>query len=191
MKQAHEIRSNPIIQAIRSRRVTRHFSDRSLTQEILETIVEAARWAPSGGNRRLHKFVVVVNSKTIQNIRIMAPGIDSNPAAMIVICTDWEKAERQGFSPDHRMIWIDVGTATENILLAAQALGVGAGPATSFSPGAVQELLDLPDWLIPDLIVCLGYPSEKPPGGNVKPSKPLKWQDLTIWEKYPDKPEIA
>jgi len=74
MKQADEIRNNPIIQAIRSRRVTRHFSDQPLTQEILETIVEAARWAPSGGNRRLHKFVVVVDPRPFRTYALLHQG---------------------------------------------------------------------------------------------------------------------
>jgi nitroreductase len=186
MARIEGIDSNPIIQAIRSRRVVRYFSGQPVTPEILEAIVEAARWAPSGGNRRLHKFVVVTRPKTIENIRILAPGIDGFPAALIVICTDWQKAEAQGFAPHHRMIFIDIGTAAENMLLAAHALGIGAGPVTSFSQAAVQELLDLPGWLSPDLIICLGYAGEKPPGGNVKPVKPLRWQDLTFWEKYPE-----
>jgi nitroreductase len=100
------------------------------------------------------------------------------------VCTDWKKAGAQGFSQEHHSIYMDVGAAMENMLLAAHALGVGAGPVTSFSQSAVQELLDLPGWLLPDLVVCLGYPGEKPPGGNVRPLKPLRWQDLIFWERY-------
>jgi len=172
------------LDTIRTRRVTRYFLERPILREDLETIVEAARWAPSGGNRRLQKFIVVTNRRLIRLIRMMSPGIDRVPAALIVVCTDNQNAEKQGYSQNHPGILIDVGMASENILLAAHALGIGAGPVISFSQAAIRVFLDMPEWLSPDLIICLGYPSDQKRGGNVKPPKPLHWQDLTYWEKY-------
>lgn len=180
---------DPTINTIYSRRITRFFSGQPINSGVLERIVEAARWAPSAGNRRLQKFVVVTDPIAINHIRIMAPGIDGLPPAMIVVCTDWQKAGRMGVSVDHPSVYIDVGAAMQNLLLAAHALDVGAGPATSFSRAAVQELLDLPRWLSPDLIVNLGYPDEKPRGGNIRPAKPLSWRDLTFWNRYPGSDE--
>lgn len=176
--------SNSLIEAIYSRRVTRYFSARPITRQDLETIVEAGRWSPSGGNRRLQRFVVVTQERHIQLMRLMSPGLDGVPAAIIVICTDHQERERQGYPPDAAGQFLDVGMAGENMLLAAHALGIGAGPVTSFSKAAVTEITKLPDWLSPDLFICLGYPHEKPVGGNVRPKKPVRWQDITHWEQY-------
>lgn len=173
-----------ILEAIRTRRVTRYFREQPISKNDLESIVETARWAPSGGNRRLQRFIVVTNSKLIRLIRIMSPGINGIPAALIVVCTDYQDAKNQGYEHDHSGLLIDVGMASENMLLAAHALGIGAGPVISFSQAAVRVILEMPEWLSPDLIICLGYPGAEKLGGNVKPPKRLHWQDLTYWEYY-------
>ena len=66
------------------------------------------------------------------------------------------------------------------ILLAPHALGVGAGPVTSFSRAAVAEVLRLPDSWRPELVVCLGHPG---PGGPapMRGRPGLTWRDLTRW----------
>lgn len=51
--------TNAIIEAIYSRRVTRFFTDCPIVREDLETIVQAGRWSPAGGNRRLQRFLVI------------------------------------------------------------------------------------------------------------------------------------
>jgi len=84
----------------------------------------------------------------------------------------------------HCNVFIDVGTAAENMLLAAHALGLGSVPVASFSKEALKVLLDLPDWLSPDLIICLGYPAKDPRSTRMIPAKPIRWQDLTYWERY-------
>lgn len=176
--------NDPTLKTIWSRRVIRSFSGEPVTRADLAIVVEAARWAPSASNGRLQKFVVVQSQNRIRQIRAMSPGLTSNPAALVVICTDWQKAERAGHVPGDGYIYIDVGTAAENMLLAAHAIGLGAGPVTSFSKAGLQVLLDLPDWLSPDLIVCLGHPAQDGRKGRVKPARALHWQELTYWETY-------
>ena len=66
------------------------------------------------------------------------------------------------------------------MMLAAHALGIGAGLVCSFSRAAVGAVLRLPAGWNPELIVCLGHPSPQQPAPmNPKPS--LRWQDLTRW----------
>ena len=175
---------NPTLKTIWSRRVIRTFTDEPVARTDLETIVEAARWAPSASNRRLQKFVVVQSENKIRQIKALSPGIVANPTALIVICTDWQKAQKGGYVIGDCVDSIDVGTAAENMLLATHSLGLGAGPVTSFSKAGLQVLLDLPDWLSPELIICLGHPAKDGRKGRVKPAKVLHWQELTYWEKY-------
>lgn len=175
---------NPVIETIWSRRARRAFSDEPIDKETLDTVVEAARWAPSAGNRRLQKFVVVQDGQRIRQVRTLSPGMWGYPAAFVVICTDWQKAEAQGHRRGECGIYIDVGTAMENVLLAAHALGLGAGPVTSFSKAGVQVLLNLPRWLSPEVIVCLGHPLPKSEEPHVKPPRVIHWKELTYWEQY-------
>lgn len=173
-----------MISLIRSRRITRFFSDKPIPRESLEAIVEAGRWAPSSGNRRLHKFIVVENPVTIKHIRVMSPGLDGLPPVLVVICTDWQLARSMEVTERHPDVKFDVGMAAENMFLAAHALGIGAGPVTSFSKSAVQVFLELPDTLSPDILINLGYPSEEVTARRVRSRKAFTWRDLTYWEKY-------
>jgi len=101
----------------------------------------------------------VNDPRHIDLVKAVAPGILGNPTALIVICTDLARCHEVGVRPDHdRTRYIDVGTAAMNMLLVAQDLKLGACPVTSYSQRAVSVLLDLPETLIPDLMVLLGHP---------------------------------
>jgi nitroreductase len=51
--------TNEVLRAIRTRRVVRRMTAEPIDREQLITVLKAARWAPSGGNRRLHRFVAI------------------------------------------------------------------------------------------------------------------------------------
>lgn len=176
--------SDSVIETIRARRVTRYFAKKKLNRSDLETVLDAGRWAPSAGNRKTQKFIVIENPRTVRLIRWIAPGIVDHPVALIVICTDWRPNYQIGSGRQSVNAYIDIGTTVENMLLAAQALGLGAGPVTSFSQAALRVLLELPHLLSPDLIVCLGYPAPHVSHLGVRPPKQISWKDLTYWESF-------
>ncbi len=175
---------NQVIETIRSRRVTRFFDSRPIDKQTLETIVETGRWSPAAGNRRFSRFIVVTDPATIEAIQMLAPGIDGLPTALIVICVDWKMAASMGVDADHPTVYYDTAMAAQNMLLAAHTLEIGAGPVTSFSKAAVRLLLKLPEWMSPDMILCLGYPDTSKKWRKTKPARPLRWQDITWWEVY-------
>jgi len=74
------------LEAIKGRRSIREFTDEPISKEILTEILDAARWAPSGGNRQGWRFVVVTDPQVKEMIRKVSPGIFAMPAAFIVIC---------------------------------------------------------------------------------------------------------
>ncbi len=119
---------------------------------------------------------------------MISPGIVGNPTALIVICTDTKKAKLEGVRLDQdATTLIDVGIAAQNIMLAAHALSLGSCPLTSFSKGAIQTLLELPPFLIPEFIVQLGHPApEKPRVMRSGVSTRLRIEDITYWERYPN-----
>jgi nitroreductase len=169
-----------VLEAIRTRRVVRSMSSEPVDRSVLEAVLDAARWAPTAGNRHLQRFAVTDDPGVLRVLRAVSPGMLQRPAAVIVVCTDRALAADYGFPPGAPGLFIDVGTVTATILLAAHSLGIGAGPVTSFSRAAAGVVLGLPEGWTPELIVCLGHPA---PGGPapMRGGRRLTWRDLTTW----------
>jgi len=177
------------LEAIRSRRVTRFFSEAAISEEIIWKVVEAARWASTASGRLVFRFICINNPKIIRQIKLVTPGMVGNlPAALIVVCLNWSKAGINPFEKEKSRgnAYIDVGTATASMLLAAHAQGLGAGPITSFSPDAIAELINVPKELRPEMLITLGYPGDLPPSGFKLPKVRIPIQDLVQWGPYPE-----
>ena len=156
-----------VLETIRSRRVTRTFDARPVEHESLLRVLEAGRWATSGGNRRIHPFLVVRDPGILARLRAVTPGMFSTPPVVIVICTDATRAAEELVQLERDpTTWIDVGTAVMNMMVAAHALQLGSCPVTSFSHGAVSVVLGLPPTVEPDLFLLLGHP--------VGPTRPVR-----------------
>lgn len=174
------------LEAIRTRRVAKYYADKPVSEENLWTILEAARWAPTAANRRLHRFVCVNDRTLLHQIKMFSPGMVAGlPAALIVICIDWDAALDAGFTRDTKEPYFDVGAAAENMMLAAHALGLTAGPTSAFSKEALQVLLNLPDNVDPQMFIGLGYPAEMPSYIARWPKKKVRVEDLVQWGPYP------
>jgi nitroreductase len=182
--------TNPVLDAIRTRRMTRAMTDRPIERDRLEAVLEAARWAPNAGNRRLHRLVAVQDPLTLRLLRVVSPGMFQRPVAVVVICIDWDRATSFGMRRGIRGPYVDVGTLAQTMLLAAHSLGLGSGIVTSFSQAAVAEVLNLPDDLSPELIVCLGYAAPAQPA-PMRARSPVTWQSLTDWERFPARGSVS
>jgi nitroreductase len=149
-------------------------------RQAIEVILDAGRWASTAGNRHLQRFVATDHAGTLRVLRMVSPGMIQRPTAAVTICTDRAAAAGYGFPPNATGLFIDVGTAAATMMLAAHAMGIGAGPVSSFSRAAVTVALDLPAGWNPELILCLGHPapSQLAP---MTPRRSLRWQDLTMW----------
>ena len=171
-----------VFEAMRTRRAVRSFSDESVSVAHIRRIIAAARWASSAGNRRLHRFYVTRDREKIELVSAIGPGFYGLPPAIIVICTDLDKARVSGVQEDNdESTWIDVGTAAMNMQLMAHALGLGTTPVTSVSRSGLIEALELPERLRPELILQLGHPArDAVPGfGSGERIRP---EDITDWE---------
>lgn len=151
------------LDAILTRRSVRDFSSQPVPAELLDKVLQAAVAAPSGGNLQAWGFVLLQSPPRLAALRSLAPGFIGQPAAVIAICLDSDRAVRLGGSGEERFTWINAGTALENMLLAAHSLGLGACPVGSFHQAAVTAFLDLPEGVKPVLLLALGYP-RNPPG---------------------------
>jgi nitroreductase len=99
------------------------------------------------------------------------------PPAIIVVCRDMKIARKAG---NENLSIFDIAMATQNMLLVACELGLGACPIRSFNQKAVQVLLDLPNHVIPELLVTIGYP-------ETIPNPPKRREGTIFFEKYGDK----
>jgi nitroreductase len=174
-----------IFQNMRTRRAVRSFTGAAVSDDNLWEIVQAGRWAASGGNLRPHRFFITRDRARIQRIRSFSPGMLAEPQAIISILIDWEQVEREFSSIEPSMIvYVDVGTAAQNMLNMAHALGVGSCPVTSFSQSGVAGVLGLPSNLSVELLIMLGDPKPVDRGLSAQAPKSVTTRDLTSWETF-------
>ena len=179
----NEINADIVFEVMRTRRAVRSFGDAPVSVAQIRRIIEAARWASSAGNRRLHRFYVTRDPAKISLVSAIGPGFYGSPPAIIVICTDLARAEASGVKDDRdESTWIDVGTAAMNMQVMAHALGLGTTPVTSVSQSGLIEALELPDHLRPELILQLGYPTPDAVPGFGSGQR-LTPEDITDWEE--------
>jgi len=99
----------------------------------------------------------------MKTIRQACPGFVNDAPMAIAICTDLNAAETVGGRAGIEEVGrIDAGAAAAHFTLAAPALGLGVCIVTSWTAGAVREILDLPPNVRPDILVAVGYPAEVP-----------------------------
>lgn len=150
--------------AIQNRRSVRAFRTEPIAPDQLKALVlEAAIWAPSGGNAQTWHFGLITRPDLIGKIKMISPGMLGQPAAVIAICQDMGEVRRKGSDlAVNALSWMDTAMAAQNLMLAAHAAGIGTCAIASFHAKAVQKILGLPEGIVPQLLVSLGYPSQSP-----------------------------
>jgi len=154
-----------IFESIKSRRSIRRYREQEIPDDTLQTLVEAAHWAPSAGNINPRIFLSVKESNTVEAIKSLSPGMFGKPAAVLVLCGDQAKAKEKASSNGYIYSIMDVAMAAQNLLLAAHALGLGACVIRSFHAKAIGTLIGLPENIVPELLIALGYPEGDQPRG--------------------------
>lgn len=145
------------------RRSVRKFTDEPVSDEDISKLLNAAMSGPSACNRTPWEFFVVTNSEVLEKLSKAARYSRIKSPLAIVVCGNLSKALPLQLSP----FWIqDCSAATENILLEATELGLGAvwcgvHPMKSAEKN-VSEALSLPEKLIPLNIIRIGHPAENP-----------------------------
>lgn len=174
-----------VFENMKSRRAVRSFTGAPVSDDDLWQIVQAGRWAASGGNLRPHRFIITRDSDRIRAIRSFSPGMLAEPSAIIAILIDHDQVAREFSSIEPSMIpYVDVGTAAQNMLNMAHALGVGSCPVTSFSQSGVSGVLGLPEQLSVELLIMLGQPKPVDRQLNANAPKSVTTRDLTSWEVF-------
>lgn len=154
-----------VINAIMKRSSIRSYTNKDVEKEKITTLLKAGMAAPTAADKRPWHFVAVTDKNILRKYAEVNPyaSMAAEAPLMIVVCGDMEKA----IEGEANEMWVqDASAATENILLAAEALGLGA-VWTGVWPlqdrvQAVSDLLNLPGAIVPMAAVVIGYP--KTPG---------------------------
>ena len=154
---------NETLNTICSRRSVRSFTGEAIPRETLMRILRAAMAAPSAVNMQPWTFVVVTNRETLDELCAKLPYAKmlDKAGAAIVVCGIPDKDEV--FSKDY---WImDCSAASENILLACHALGLGAVWTAVYVDmervADVRTILNVPGNIVPLNVIPIGVPKEK------------------------------
>lgn len=155
---------NPSLNFIFQRRCVRMYQERDVGEDLVRDLLEAGMSAPSAVAKDPWHFIVVREADTRARMVEQLPNGKMLVAAPvgIVVCGDLERAHVRSLS----YLLQDCSAATENILLAAQALGLGAvwlgihprEPRVQH----VRDVLGIPDHVIPVAAIALGWPAEFP-----------------------------
>lgn len=178
-------KSDAVLENILARKSVRSYTDQKLTKDQIETLLKAGMAAPSGMDVRPWSFVVLQDPAKYEgifgegnfNLRMY-----KDAAAVLVVCADTTvtRTPRDGGDPvtTPNGIWRDdMGAVTENILLAAESMGLGACWTACYPYKdrymPVKEALHLPVTVVPYCVVPVGVP-----GGDEKPKD--KWDPTRI-----------
>ncbi len=169
-----------IIDLLRARRSIRAYEDRPVEHELLQQLLVAAMAAPSACNSQPWEFVVVTQPEILDRLRSKLLFARYNAPAAIAVCGNPSIAHN---SVSRKFYWVqDCSAATQNILVAAAGLGLGAVwigvyPLPSVIK-PVREILALPEEVTPLALVYVGYPAEtKPPSDRYEERR-------VYWEQY-------
>lgn len=157
--------SDAAIKNIMTRTSIRKYTNETVTKADIETMLRAGMAAPTAVNKQPWHFVVVTDREQLNALAAAnrGTGMAAKAPLAIVVCGDMKKTLSgvgQGF-------WVqDCSAATENILLAANALGLGA-VWTGLYPNeeranAVRDIVKAPEHIVPLCVIVIGHPADNP-----------------------------
>ncbi len=175
-------------EAINSRRSIRHYQATAVDDKTLELVLEAARQAPSWDNTQCWQFIVVRDAGNRNKLADMLPR--TNPSAkaireapvVIVACAELGKAGYLGgklSSDKGDWYMFDVALAMQNLVLAAQSLGLGTVYIGWFDEEKTASFLNIPEGYSIVAMTPLGYPDQHP-----KPRPRKKLAEIVSYEKF-------
>jgi nitroreductase len=148
----------PLADIIARRFSSRRFAPDTLSDDTIETLLEAARWAPSYGNRQPWRFVVAREPAVLGAVHeaLTRGNVYAKVAPVIIALCG---APEDGQIVDGKEYYLmDGGLALENLLLQAVELGLHAHPMGGFDENTVRAALSIPDHVRVLALTAIGYP---------------------------------
>lgn len=170
-----------VIEALLTRRSIRRYLSTPITDEQVQTILNAGLAAPSAHNRRPYRLLVVKSPEVKEALSKTTIYGKMLPSAPIIIVVLGDSVVQK----HHDLLLNDCSAVTENILLAAHGLGLGAvwvGILNHFGMvNLVSKALKLPEHVLPIAMIPIGYPDE------VRPARNSEDSDKIFFDQYGQK----
>ena len=147
------------MEAIKTRRSVREFTDRDVDDKMTEEIIDAGRWAPSGLNNQAWRFIIVRNKDTKEKLSKLTHYGDIIKKAQVLIVVFLDADAMYDRTKDVQSI----GACIQNMLLALHSSGLGGvwlGEILK-NKEMVNKVLEAPDSYELMAVVALGYPADK------------------------------
>ena len=180
LQAAEKSKGEAMFEVMHERKSVRNFTGAPVSKADLERILRAGMSAPTARNQQPWSFVAVTDRKTLDSLAVGLPYAKmlSKAGAAIIVCT--QPAKAAGSSKDFAII--DASLAGENILLAVEALGLGAVWTAAYPDNDkmthVRSVLGIPKDVIPLNVIPVGVPT-----GEDKP-KDKYHKEMIHWEKW-------
>ena len=153
------------LECIRTRRSVRKYKERPVEWELIANILDAGRLAPCAGNIQNWKFILVREEETRKKVSdacLQQRWMEKAPVHIIIVAEP-EKAQRFYGTRGERLYTIqNCAAVVENMLLAANAQGLGACWVGAFDEDALRRIFNLPEDAIAHAVIAIGYADEKP-----------------------------
>ena len=144
----------------------RFFDSVPIEQEKIDKILEAGRIVPTACNCQPQKFYILKSKKALERAEEVTPFTYNSPL-IILICYDknevWKNKREDGYDSGEQ----DVAIAATTMMYEAESLGIHTLWIRGFNSKIAKKVFDLPENILPGMMLALGYPSGK--------SKPSDW----------------
>ncbi len=151
---------HPIHELLQKRWSPRAFSAQPITEEMIMTLFEAARWAASSGNEQPWRFIYATQAQPERFHALLACLNEGNQvwakAAPVLILTLVKTRSARSGRPN-RYAWHDLGLAIGNLTVQASALGLYVHQMGGFSAEKARAAFALPDDIEPVTVIAVGY----------------------------------
>lgn len=171
-----------LFEAIMNRRTTRNFTSQAIEFERVAEIIQAGMEAPSSGNLQNWRFIVVTEKDKLREMyhhSLEQEGFNTAPIGVIV-CSDDKTAENFYGLRGKRLYTIqNCAACIQNMLLAAEAFGIGACWVGAFDEEKVDMIFNIPKGIRAQAFLLFGYADEEP-----EPKERKEIQHVLYFNKY-------
>jgi nitroreductase len=187
-------KAEELFDLIQTRRSVRSWQSKNVPKSVIDKLLEAATWAPSACNRQSVRYIVLEDDEQrMALVKLREKFLGRAPVLIFI------GADSRNYYPEEVEIvpYLDAAVATQNLLLMAHAMGLGAvmvkctnvdikmdatwsgGPERRKAVTEMYSKLNLPDYFLPVAIVALGYPKRIP-----KAPPRLRKDDVRFFERF-------
>ncbi|MCR4663558.1 MAG: nitroreductase family protein [Endomicrobiaceae bacterium] len=154
------------LELVKKRYSERFFDSVPIEQEKIDKIFEAGRLVPTACNYQPQRFYVLKSKKALELAKEVTPFTYNSPL-IILVCYDknevWKNKREEGYNSGEQ----DLAIAATTMMYEAESLGIHSLWIRGFNSKTASEKFNLPENIVPGMMLALGYPSEN--------SKPSDW----------------